>query len=68
VSISSVKDFLMPLTTAATPTPTMASPTTTTITRPPGQASTPVVARSWDCALDEPEPSATSPALTARAT
>jgi hypothetical protein len=45
----------------------MTSPAATTSTRPPGQASTPVVACSWDCELDEPEPSATSAALTARA-
>ena len=53
--------------TLATPTPMMTSPAATTITRPPGQASTPVVACSWDWELDEPEPSATSAALTARA-
>jgi hypothetical protein len=64
VSISSVKDFFTPLTTAATPTPIMISPAAMTITRPPGHASTPEVAFSWDCELVDPEPSATTAALT----
>ena len=67
VLISSVKDFLMPLMMPAMPTPMMTSPVATTSTRPPGQASTPVVACSWDCELDEPEPRANSAALTPRA-
>jgi hypothetical protein len=60
VLISSVKDLLTPLTTPAMPTPMMSSPAATTSTRPPGQASTPVVTCSWDWELDEPEPSATN--------
>jgi hypothetical protein len=52
------------LTTAATPTPMMINPVTTTITCPAGHPSTPEVASCWDCALDDPEPSATDAALT----
>jgi hypothetical protein len=64
LSICSLKDCFTPLTTSATPTPMMISPATTTITRPPGHASTPEVACCWDCELDDPEPSATKAALT----
>ena len=68
LSISSLNDADTPLTTEPTPTPMMISPATTTITCPPGHASTPEVVCCWDCELDDREPRETEAALAPSAT